>query len=430
MPLHTDQILKIFIAGSKVLEKQRITLRAVLMRMQVLFNLMIEAKTFEDFSDSLIEGGRQTDYNRYITEQTDIAVFVFDNSVGGITKDEFNLAYKNYTEHKRPHIYVYCRKSDIESEDIRSFKAYLNELNQYYTEYKDNEDLSHSFEKSITEYLVNTYFLTKKRSAKEQSMFDLACQNLSNTMLSCLSVVDEFGCIIAEISSSWNKYLSDSKQVSFPEEKIDAVTNLLENLSHYLSEIKRIASIYPPEKISIKNEDIEILTTQVKKISEITYLPTLYQTYFNDVIKPFDAIDKYLTSDNSKSINAKMVNLQIKIFQFLANGFFYTIIQYISQLPEPYKKNAKEMQLLWNTYPRNVSLNLSIDEYERFSKREFDDAERLIIEMQGVLAAEDEELERLKSQIDKIANYKNQSIFSKLYLRIRQSFCPHKKQHS
>ena len=45
---------KVFIAGSKDLSDQRNILRAVLMRKQVEFNVMIETKTFEDFSDALI----------------------------------------------------------------------------------------------------------------------------------------------------------------------------------------------------------------------------------------------------------------------------------------------------------------------------------------------------------------------------------------
>ena len=60
-----DRQLKVFIAGSKVLSEQRNILRAVLMRQQGLFNIMIEAKTFEDFADSLVDGGAQkTLYNK------------------------------------------------------------------------------------------------------------------------------------------------------------------------------------------------------------------------------------------------------------------------------------------------------------------------------------------------------------------------------
>ena len=78
---------KVFIAGSKDLSDQRNILRAVLMRKQVEFNVMIETKTFEDFSDALITGGAQeTLYNKYISDEANIIVFVLDNRIGGITK--------------------------------------------------------------------------------------------------------------------------------------------------------------------------------------------------------------------------------------------------------------------------------------------------------------------------------------------------------
>lgn len=85
--------LRIFIAGSKALSEQRKILRAVLSQLQNMFNVMIEARTYEDFPDSLVDGGRQADYNKYIANEAEIVAFVFDSKVGGITKKEFDVAW-------------------------------------------------------------------------------------------------------------------------------------------------------------------------------------------------------------------------------------------------------------------------------------------------------------------------------------------------
>lgn len=53
--------------------KDCISLRAS--KMQNLWDITIEAKTFEDFPTTLSEEGRQSDYNNYIANQSDIAVF-------------------------------------------------------------------------------------------------------------------------------------------------------------------------------------------------------------------------------------------------------------------------------------------------------------------------------------------------------------------
>lgn len=76
------------------------------MEQQNRFNCSIEAKTFEDFSDSLVVGGRQADYNRYIANEADVVAFIFDSTVGGITLEEFDIAYRSYESSKHPQIYV------------------------------------------------------------------------------------------------------------------------------------------------------------------------------------------------------------------------------------------------------------------------------------------------------------------------------------
>lgn len=402
---HNHQ-LKVFIAGSKVLSEQRNILRAVLMRQQGLFNIMIEAKTFEEFSDSLIDGGAQkTLYNKYIASEADIVVFVLDGSVGGFTKEEFYVAYNNYLLYKRPLIYVYCRQGEGAT-NIMEFKNELASRHQYYTEYADNMELERLFEKSINEYLINTFFIGCIRTPKEQVAFDLACQRLSNMLVSCLNVINELGEIITELNAGWNKFKVEYHSAPNQESQIMCKDELLRGLEHYLNEFQRISRIYPPSSISISEEHIELLASQVKDISEIVMLPTLYSTYFDDALAPFKALQDYLTDMTSSVLKGKMIDLHFNGFYNLANAFFYTSLVYLSQLPEEYQKNLKETQTWWKIFPKNISVNLPIDEYERFAKREFDEYEKRLIELKTVLAVQDEELDNLKRQIDAVANQK------------------------
>lgn len=407
-----SSLLKIFIAGSKVLADQRNILRAVLMRQQGLFDVVIETKTFEDFSDSLIKGGQQAQYNKYIATEADVVVFIFDGRVGDITKHEFDVAYNTYSRQGQPLIFVYCRKEDPHAINpkIAALKNELNALHQYYTEYADNQELERLFEKSIVEYLVKTHFLPNNRTPEERIAFDLACQELSNTLIACLAVVDELGCVIRELSVCWNKYLKDSREAISPQRELTARQYLLQGLNHYLEETQRISKIYPPQNISISPRNVEILAPQVKGITEISMLPTMYSSYFDDAMSPFLSIQDYLGDSTVSSLKKRMIHLHLDGFQYLANGFFYTCLEYLSQLPEPYQKNLKEMQLLWKTYPKGVSINASIEDYERFAKREFDEYEKIIIELNAVLEAHDDEIEQLKMQIDKVQKSQQQQL--------------------
>lgn len=151
---------KVFIAGSKILKTQRILLRGVLMEIQVLWNVIFQAKTYEDFPRSLTtrEDGIQGDYNGYIVNEVDIVVFVIDGLLGGITEKEFNIAYETMINNKgiKPEIYVFYREKNDEpvSCKIEKIKNKLNEIKQYYIEYHDNEDLCQKFKEQINQYLV------------------------------------------------------------------------------------------------------------------------------------------------------------------------------------------------------------------------------------------------------------------------------------
>lgn len=431
-----SSLLRIFIAGSKALAEQRNILRAVLMRQQGLFDVVIETKTFEDFSDSLIKGGQQAQYNKYIETEADIVVFIFDSRVGDITKHEFDIAYNTYSRQGRPVIFVYCRKENAHAANpkLTALKDGLNALHQYYTEYDDNQELERCFEKSMTEYLVKTHFLPNNRTPEERIAFDLACQELSNTLLSCLAVIDELGCVVRELSVCWNRYLKDSREAISPQQELTARQYLLQGLNHYLNEAQRISKIFPPQNISIQPRNIEILAPQVKGITEIAMLPTMYSSYFDDAMSPFRSIQDYLRDSTVSSLKKRMIHLHLDGFRYLANGFFYTCLEYLSQLPDSYQKNLKEMQLLWKTYPKGIGTNLSTDDYERFAKREFDEYEKIIIELNAVLEAHDDEIEQLKIQIDKVQKAqqpqpKNFCPYCGYKITGNERFCPNCGQH-
>ena len=406
---------KVFIAGSKDLSDQRNILRAVLMRKQVEFNVMIETKTFEDFSDALITGGAQeTLYNKYISDEANIIVFVLDNRIGGITKKEFEVAYSTYLQNRRPQIYVYCKKvNDSIDADVDAFKEELNSLHQYYTEYLNNEDLGRLFEKSVNNYLLGRI---EQRLPEEQIAFDLACQNLSNTLLSCLNVIDELGCIINNLTLAWNRFIEHFDRAPSKERELVAKSELIGELDHYLHEEQRISKIFPPEKIFISEQDIKILASQIKGVSEICFLPSMYATYFEDALNTFKTIHDYLADKRLSFPKRKMVNLNLQGNHFLANGFFYTLLGYLSQLPEEYQKNYKVSQQQWQCYPKNVSINLAVDEYEHLAKQEFDRYEKKLIEIGVVVDSQDEEIELIRRQVDEMAKAKMESQ--------RLNFCP------
>ena len=143
--------IKVFIAGSKSLTVERDAIRSVL---QILSNnntkkVLIRPYTYEEFKTSLSQEGRQKEYNRFIQNEADYVIFVLDGTIGGITFDEFTVAWKTFMSKKRPSIFVYHKPSATISTDIQKVIDKINQCGQYYTEYSDIENLKLKIENSF-----------------------------------------------------------------------------------------------------------------------------------------------------------------------------------------------------------------------------------------------------------------------------------------
>ncbi len=66
--------------------------------------------------------GRQREYNNYISQIADYAIFILDGAVGGITFKEFTIAMEAYKSQRKPEIYVYCKPYNLTLFD-KFFKA-------------------------------------------------------------------------------------------------------------------------------------------------------------------------------------------------------------------------------------------------------------------------------------------------------------------
>ena len=135
--------IKVFIAGSKSLTIARDAIRSVL---QILSNnnakkVLIRTYTYEEFDTSLSPEGRQKEYNRFIMNEADYVIFVLDGTIGGVTLEEFDVAWKTFTSKNRPGIYVYHKPTATVSKEIQKVIDKINQCGQYYTEYSDIENL-------------------------------------------------------------------------------------------------------------------------------------------------------------------------------------------------------------------------------------------------------------------------------------------------
>lgn len=155
-----------FIAGSTRLFNERNATRAVL---SVLYNkweshnLVISSYTFEDFSNSYQTGGQQAQYNAFIRDKANCAIFIVTEDIGDRTLEEYRLAVNTFNEnHVRPKIFVYAHNLS-DSDTTKQFIDEVRKNNSYWREYDDIQLLMNLIKDDIDSELFNIFIF--KRSS-------------------------------------------------------------------------------------------------------------------------------------------------------------------------------------------------------------------------------------------------------------------------
>lgn len=142
--IYQPSLIKVFIAGSKDLFNERNVVRSQFQQISNRTNIQFSSYTYEDFSRDFREDGQQSEYNRFIANQADFAIFLIDDCIGGITFDEFNVAMSAFKEKRTPRIFTYCKDLNSNNPEIRHIISEINSNHQYYCEYNDLFQLAES----------------------------------------------------------------------------------------------------------------------------------------------------------------------------------------------------------------------------------------------------------------------------------------------
>lgn len=146
--------IEVFIAGSKELTALRDSARAALVEIgnrRRKDNVVLRSYTFEDFSKAVTKGGQQAEYNKYIREKADCAIFIFDEGFGNRTMEELDVAYASFVKRRKPTIFIFCNEKKLaRSSGYEKLCSWCSDRNQYFISYEDGH-----FKDKLTIELTN-----------------------------------------------------------------------------------------------------------------------------------------------------------------------------------------------------------------------------------------------------------------------------------
>lgn len=159
--------IEVFIAGSKELTALRDSARAALVEIgnrRRKDNVVLRSYTFEDFRKAVVIGGQQAEYNKYIREKADCAIFIFDEGFGNKTMEELDVAYASFEKRRKPVIFIFCNEKKLsKTPEYEKLCSWCNDRSQYFISYDDGH-----FKDKLTIELTN--FISDEM---DRSYFDL-----------------------------------------------------------------------------------------------------------------------------------------------------------------------------------------------------------------------------------------------------------------
>lgn len=110
-------------------------------------------KTFTDFKHEYTPEGLQEHYHRYIENEADIAIFIFDGRIGNITEGEVERACNSNKMRHRPTVFFYGTNLSDDDDIV----TYLSSKKQYFQHFKNKEQLLRLITEDLNQWKGNTH---------------------------------------------------------------------------------------------------------------------------------------------------------------------------------------------------------------------------------------------------------------------------------
>ena len=158
-----DRTLRLFLASSAELLEERNEFELYFREKNDDYRkqgVYLEINRWENFLDAMSETSLQDEYNKKV-RNCDIFVSLFFTKAGKFTEKEFDVAYGQFKDSRKPRIYTFFKNANLKTgsmskEDFKSLWAFqekLTAVGHFYTSYDDIEHLKRQFRDQLDKLL-------------------------------------------------------------------------------------------------------------------------------------------------------------------------------------------------------------------------------------------------------------------------------------
>ncbi len=306
------ETIKIFLASSSELESDREQFEIFINRENNKYieeDIFLKLVLWEDFLDAMSQTRLQDEYNKAVAD-CDVFVSLFYTKVGKYTAEDFEKAFKTFQGNNKPLIYTYFKDAAINTSKITleimsllNFKQKLDDLEHFYTNYTDINDLKFQFSNQLKKFIpqLTGISLNKNEKPSDNVVTDIGNVESNQNSIGVNTRGDlEENCIKASDNPKL-KYIQNQKK------QIDSQISILK-LERLLKEYE-----YKRVELELKQDNLskDIVAENTPDLT--TELITRYKKNQLEMINLFDEKQK---------VEEEIKKLELNPEEFLPNISF------------------------------------------------------------------------------------------------------------
>ena len=158
--------LSVFVAGAKNLQPLRLRLKAMANDLNNEYkrngwDIAVNMVSYENFGDE------QNIYNKFITEEADMILFLLEDRIGPKTEEEYRLTVETQKKKGHPEHCVFLKEFETQTNEIAHIEELMSSTsNKYYVCYKNPEDLLSKAKTRVTELALKKWKSSDRKKTK------------------------------------------------------------------------------------------------------------------------------------------------------------------------------------------------------------------------------------------------------------------------
>ena len=225
--------------------------------------------------------------------------------------------------------------------------------------------------------------------ALRQSMIPLH-KNVASNVTVGMSILDIVNGKPKFVMKAWNDFVKDYEMCKTDEQREQIYTQFNKTLDNYSEEAKFLHQQFS-RLPAFSSKDVRLLGYYNVTTQEVEGFYGLFDAMFSDFQANIEAIrnvqeKKYFLDKEIISYQLQAKELEFEIFSNMLENIYYSYMELMSKFPSPAQELHKTLSPEWKTFPNNIGLDKSIEEYRQYQDAAYNRVEKAMIELEKLTA--------------------------------------------